>query len=181
WPALLLGPRPARPPRPTSLAGRPDLGQIGTQVAVGLASGRPMSLTPAGLTCCPPGERTQSGLLGALTAQAGWALFAGQMLACLLLAFAMHGSRRSLDGLGDALGLLGELLRPWRVLRVFLMVRQFVAPVGSAAAVVPAAPGRVQRHGLLPVRRRPRRGPPRAVVFGARPVAPFGAAVLGTA
>lgn len=179
--ALLLWPLSARTTRAGSLAALLVVGQLGTQLAVGLATGRPLSLTPAGLTCCPPGAQTRDGFLGTLTAQAGWALFGGQMLACLLLAFAMHGSRRSLDGLATALSLLSAALRPFRVLRPARTLRQFVAPARPAPALVPAAPGRVQRHGLLPVRRRPRRGPPRVVLHGARPAARSGAAVLGTA
>ncbi|MGQ0463903.1 MAG: hypothetical protein ACT4QG_01160, partial [Sporichthyaceae bacterium] len=48
--ALLLWPLSARTTRTSSLAGQLVHGQIGTQVAGGLDSGRPMGLTPAGQT-----------------------------------------------------------------------------------------------------------------------------------
>ncbi len=172
--ALLLWPLAARTTRVRSLAAVLALAQLGAHVVAGLMTGRPMSLTPAGLTCCPPGTQVRSGPLGTLTAQAGWALFAAQMLSCLLLAIAVHGSRRSLDALTAALALVREALRPWSVRRVFalwLTLRQIVTPAGPDVTVAPEAPEHVVRPGLASVRRRPRRGPPcplnmRSVRFG---------------
>ncbi|MGQ0843525.1 MAG: hypothetical protein ACT4QF_05280 [Sporichthyaceae bacterium] len=164
----VLWPLASRTTRVRSLAAVLVLAQLATHVAVGLATGRPMSLTPAGLTCCPPGTQTRGGPLGALTAQAGWALFAAQMLACVLLAFAVHGSRRSLDGLAAALTLLREALRPSRVLRLVLALRQIAQPAVPAASV-PAAEDRPLPRVLHLVRTLPRRGPPAPRAYRVRP------------
>jgi hypothetical protein len=164
--AVAIWPLASRTTRVRSLAALLVLAQLGTHVAVGLTTGRPMSLTPAGLACCPPGAQTRNGPLGALAAQAGWALFAAQMLACLLLALAVHGSRRSLDGLTAALSLLREALRPSPVLRLVLALRQIAIPTAPPASV-PAAQDRPLPQVVHLVRSRPHRGPPRS-----RPVRP---------
>lgn len=172
--ALALWPLAARTTRVSSLAAVLILAQIGTHLAVLMRSGRPVSASPSSLFCSPPCQGDSGGLLARLTAQGGWGLFAVQVLACVLLAAAVHGARRSLDVAAAALALLRAALRPLRT-RLFallsLMVRQIVVPAAYVGPrpvrVVPAAP-----TGLLLVRRRPRRGPP---VLCARTAVPHSA------
>ena len=161
--ALLLWPLAARTTRVTSLAAVLILAQVGTHLTVLLSSGRLASRSASGLFCCPPGERAESGLVGRLTAHGGWGLFVVQLLACVLLALAVRGGRRSLDVATAALALLHSVLRPtWVAVRALLhmMLRQITPAPPAPAPRAHRTPPRCAATGLLVLRRLPRRGPP---------------------
>ena len=159
---LVLWPLAARTTRVRTLTAVFIGAQLGTHAVAVLADGWTPHEGARGLVCCPSAQRTGSGLLGRLTADAGWGLLGVQMLACLVLAIGVHGTRRALDGFAAALALLQSVLTTaWR-----LLVPAVTAPLPVAAVAVnlPAAPDRGVRPSLLPVRRRPRRGPPSVVL-----------------
>jgi hypothetical protein len=158
---LVLWPLAARTTRVRTLTAVFAAAQLGTHAVAVLADGWTPHEGARGLVCCPSAQRTGSALLNRITAHAGWGLLAVQMLACLGLAVGVHGARRALDTFAAALALLQSVLAlvpaAWR-----LLVRAVTAPlpVPAVAVRLPDAPDRDVRPSLLPVRRRPRRGPP---------------------
>ncbi|HEY2833293.1 MAG TPA: hypothetical protein VGJ14_12775 [Sporichthyaceae bacterium] len=161
---LVLWPLAARATRIRTLAAVFAAAQLGTHAVAVLADGWTPHEGARGLVCCPSARRTAGGLLGRLTADAGWGLLAVQMVACLALAIGVRGTRGALDAFTAALALLQSALSmvpaAWR-----LLVRAITAPLPAPAVAValPPAPERGVRPSLLPVRRRPRRGPPLGV------------------
>jgi hypothetical protein len=159
---VVLWPLAARTTRIRTLTAVFIAAQLGTHVIAVLADGWTPHEGARGLVCCPSAQRTGGGLLGRVTADAGWGLLGVQMLACLLLAIGVHGTRRALDAFSAALALLHSVLTTgWR-----LLLRGLSAPLPAPAAAVslPPAPDRGVRPSLLPVRRCPRRGPPPVVL-----------------
>jgi hypothetical protein len=157
---LILWPLAARTTKVRTLTAVFAAAQLGTHAVAVLAGGWTPQQGARGLVCCPAADRAGTGLLGRLTAHAGWGLLAVQMLACLALAVAVHGTRRGLDLLHAALVLVASILAPFRLL-VCALAAPLPAP--APALALPAAPETGVRPSLLPVRRRPRRGPPRTV------------------
>lgn len=170
WPTLLIGgvllslalwPLAARSSRVSALAGVLLTAQFGTHALALLAAGAPAS-DPRGLICCPPTEATRSGILGQLTAQAGWTLVAVQMLACVLLAVAIRGSRDGADLVAFAFALATAVVSSVAILGGRVLVWLGVTSVAAPAwpPVPAAAPSRVSTPGACLARRSSRRGPP---------------------
>jgi hypothetical protein len=170
WPALLIGgvllslvlwPLAARSTRVSALAGVLLVAQFGTHALALLAAGAPVT-DPRGLICCPPTEATRDGLVGQLTAQAGWTLVAVQVLACVLLAAAIRGSRDGADLVAFAVALAAAVLGSVALLGgrvlIWLGVRSVATP--SWPPVPAAAPTRIATPGAFLARRSSRRGPP---------------------
>jgi hypothetical protein len=159
--AFVLWPLAARTTRVVSLAAVLVLAQVGTHLTVLMSSGGPTSSSPAGLFCSPPCAGAEGGLLARLTAAGGWGLFAAQLTACLILALAVHGGRRSLDTAGAALDLLRSVVR----LHVPLLgaLRLILRQVVPTRPVMTPRPIRIDPPAptaLVVARRLPRRGPP---------------------
>ena len=170
WPALLIGgvllslalwPLAARSTRVSALAAVLLVAQFGTHALALLAAGAPVT-DPRGLICCPPTEATRSGVLGQLTAHAGWTLVAVQVLTCVLLAAAIRGSRAGADLVAFAVALAAAVCTSVALLggRVLLWLGvSFVATPGWPP-VSAAAPSRISTPGAFLARRSGRRGPP---------------------
>jgi hypothetical protein len=181
WPALLAGglllalalwPLAARATSVGTLTAVLATVQFGTHALAVVAAGQ--AAGPRSLVCCPSAQQVRPGILGALTADAGWALALAQLAACLLLALAVRGGREAADLLTAA----AQLVRA----AVDTACTRLVALVALALRVVPAVPAlpaprptpaRVLDAGRLVARRTARRGPP-ATPF---PSAPSRAAV----
>jgi hypothetical protein len=161
---LILWPLAARTTRLGTLTAVFATAQLGTHAVAVLAGGWTPQQGARGLVCCPSADRTAAGLLGRLTAHAGWGLLVVQLLVCLLLAVAVRGTRRGLDTVAAALALLPAILTALPA-ALRLLTRALVAPRPAVSRVValPSAPDTGVRPALLPVRRRPRRGPPRSL------------------
>ncbi len=159
----VLWPLAARSTRVVTLAAVLLVAQFGTHALTLLAAGAPVG-NPRGLICCPPTEATSDGLVGRLTAQAGWTLVAVQALACLLLAAVIRGSRAGADLLATAFALVTSVFSVAGVLagRVLRWLRLLGAPT-APAWVRPAPyarPSRLRDPGALLARCTGRRGPP---------------------
>ncbi len=158
---LVLWPLAARASRVSALAAVLLVAQFGGHALALLAAGAPVS-NPRGLICCPPTEAAGGGVVGSLTAQAGWTLVAVQALVCLLLAAAIRGGRDGADLVALAFTLAAAVLAtPLRLAgRVLLWLRSS----GVAPAPAPPAPRidapRILDPGALLARRSSRRGPP---------------------
>ncbi|NHC15606.1 hypothetical protein [Motilibacter deserti] len=157
---LLLWPLAARTTRVVTLTAVLAAAQIGASTVTLAASGSLAVHGARGIVCCPPTPTSSSGPFAALTAQAGWWLFAAQMLACLLLALLLRGARQLVDTALDALLDVRELLgAPLRGLLAALRAIVPAVPVGPA-------PRRWERAdspplaGLVLARTTARRGPP---------------------
>lgn len=160
--ALALWPLAARTSSVAALTLILALAQFGTRALVVLASGQAGS-DPRSLVCCPPADQIRSGPLGALTAQAGWALAAAQLIACLLVALAVRGGRAAADLNAAALRLAhGVLERAGsRLAGLLIALRHLVptVPAGPARRSRPT-PARALDAGRVLARRTRRRGPP---------------------
>jgi hypothetical protein len=158
----ILWPLAARTTRVRTLTAVFVTAQLGTHAVAVLAGGWTPQQGARGLVCCPAAEQTSGGVLGRLTATAGWALLVVQLLACLVLAVAVHGTRRALDTFSAALDLVHSILG---TLSAALRLLTLAAPLpaNAPALALPASPDTRVQPSLLPVRRRPRRGPPRTV------------------
>jgi hypothetical protein len=170
WPARLIGgvllslalwPLAARSTRVSALAAVLLVAQFGTHALALLAAGAPVT-DPRGLICCPPTEATRSGLLGQLTAQAGWTLVAVQVLACVLLAAAIRGGRDGADLVAFAFALAATVRTSATVLagRVLLWLGVSFVATPSWPPVPAEAPTRISTPGAFLARRSSRRGPP---------------------
>ena len=141
--------------------------QFGSHALAVLGTGQPRGATA--LVCCPSRAQTRPGPVGALTAHAGWALVAAQLLGCLVLAIGLRAARSGLDVLVRALTMVAALLG--------VGSRRLAAALELlATAVPPAIPVRTPRPGSTTGRVRPRprvvttvvrRGPPEAAQFAA--------------
>lgn len=160
--ALVLWPLAARTTRVGSLAAVLVLAQVGTHLAVLMSTGGPTSAGPSGLFCSPPCYGTDDDVLARLTAAGGWSLFAAQLAACLILALAVHGSRRSLDTATAALELLRSVLRPLLLplLAVLSLMLRQVVPARPVTTPRPIRTDPPAPTALVVARRLPRRGPP---------------------
>lgn len=171
WPALVIGgvllslllwPLAARSTRVGPLAAVLLIAQFGTHALALLAAGAPVG-NPRGLICCPPTEAQSSGLLGQLTAHAGWALVAVQALACVLLAVAIRGSRLGVDLVAFAFALAAAVRGSVAVFagRVLLWLRVSFGGTPSWPVAVPSVPSTPRPvPGAFLARRSGRRGPP---------------------
>jgi len=169
--SLVLWPLAARSTRVSALAAVLLAAQFGAHALTLLAAGAPVS-DPRGLICCPPTEASAAGVVGGLTAQAGWTLVAVQAAVCVLLAVAIRGGRDGADLLALAFALAASVLTaPVRLagplLRWLHSIAAVRTPVVRPAAPVPARP-RLLDPGAVLARRSSRRGPPprRALVPG---------------
>jgi len=161
---VVLWPLAARTTRVRTLTAVLAAAQLGTHAIAVLAGGWTPREGARGLVCCPAAERTGAGLLGRLTAHAGWGLFATQMLACLVLATTVHGTRNALDAFAVALALVSVTFgAPAAAVRLLARAIATPRPAVPVAIALPAAPDLRVRPSLLPVRRRLRRGPPRVL------------------
>lgn len=160
--ALALWPFAARTTRVASLAAVLVLAQVGTHLAVLMSTGGPTSSSPSGLFCSPPCYGTDDDLVSRLTAAGGWGLFAAQLTACLILALAVHGGRRSLDTATAALELLRSVLRPLLLplLAVLSLRLRQIVPARPATSPLPIRTDPPRPTALVVARRLPRRGPP---------------------
>ncbi|MDX6215051.1 MAG: hypothetical protein QOG99_635 [Frankiales bacterium] len=150
--ALLLWPLAARSTRVLTLTTVLAAGQLGTHALTVLLSGNPEA---RGLVCCPASAQASPGPIGQLTAHAGWALVAVQLLACLVIAVLLRGARQVLDDSTTALRALFHAVR-------LLLHRASPVPSTHTPRAQPPAPlgsGRVVAgaHRLRgpPVRSRP--------------------------
>ncbi len=84
--------------------------QFAAQAIAVLATGGSLRGGPRALICCLAGDQVTPGALGELTARAGWALVAAQLLACLLLAVVVRGGRAGVDLVDRAVLLVRALL-----------------------------------------------------------------------
>jgi hypothetical protein len=115
------------------------------------------------VVCCPPADQVRPGPLGELTAQAGWALAAVQLLACLLLAVAVRGGRSTTDAVAMAgAALRGARVRAWTALvrARLLELTALPASSGPRRAALPTPPP-VPLRGRIAAAHIGRRGPPR--------------------
>jgi hypothetical protein len=162
---VVLWPLAARTTRLRTLAAVFATAQLGTHAVAVLAGGWTPQQGARGLVCCPSADHIGAGLLGRLTAHAGWGLVAAQLVACVLLAVAVHGTRQALDTFHAALALVVSILAPVPdALRLLVFAP---LPAAMPAVALPPAPDTGVRPSLLVLRRRPRRGPPRALRLAA--------------
>jgi hypothetical protein len=158
---VVLWPLAARTTRLRTLAAVFATAQLGTHAVAVLAGGWTPQQGARGLVCCPSADRVGAGLIGRLTAHAGWGLLAAQLVACVLLAVAVHGTRQALNTFHAALALVISILAPVPAALRLLVLAPL--PAAMPAVALPPAPDTGVRPSLLPVRRRPRRGPPRVL------------------
>jgi hypothetical protein len=163
---VALWPLAARTSRVRTLAAVFATAQLGTHAVAVLAGGWTPQQGARGLVCCPSADRVGAGLLGRLTAHAGWGLLATQLVACVLLAVAVHGTRQALDAFHAALALLPSF-RATAALRLLAHALAAPRPEATPTVALPAAPDSIERPSLLVLRRRPRRGPPRTLRLAA--------------
>lgn len=166
--ALVLWPLAARSTRVSTLAAVLLLAQFGAHALTLLAAGAPVT-DPRGLICCPPTEGADSGVVGRLTAQAGWTLVAVQALMCMLLAAVIRGSRDGADLVAFAFALTAAVLTApvrgaGRMLRWLRALAVVFTPAEPPAAP-PAASPRLVDPGATLARRSSRRGPPHPLAF----------------
>jgi hypothetical protein len=166
--SMTLWPLAARTTRVLPLGLVLAAAQFGSHALTVLGTGQPSG--PAALVCCPSAAQTRRGPIGALTAQAGWALAAAQLLVCLLLAIGLRAGRTGLDLLGHALALIGASLGA-SARRVCVALRLLTAVIQPAAQVRSPRPG--SHTGRIRTRIRvvatvARRGPPARIAFAVR-------------
>jgi hypothetical protein len=159
--AAVLWPLASRTTRMSALTGLFALAQFAPRaVAFGLDGGGDLR----SVLCCPPAERVSPGVLGELTADAGWALATAQLLACLLLAVALCGGRALTDAVAFAGAAVRGALTRAQVLLVRGRLLRPTTPVGGyrILAVAPPPPP-LPLLGRIAAGRIARRGPPRRI------------------
>ncbi|HUR73299.1 MAG TPA: hypothetical protein VMZ00_03440 [Sporichthya sp.] len=159
--ALALWPLAARATSVRTLTAVLAVAQFGTHALAVAATGE-AGADPRALVCCPSSAQVRPGLLGSVTAHAGWGLVAVQLLACLLLALAVRGGRAGADLTTAAADLVRAILSTAvsRLLALAWLLRGGAPrPTGRPRPVRPT-PARVLLRGRLLARRSTRRGPP---------------------
>jgi hypothetical protein len=164
--ALVLWPLAARATSVFTLTAVLAVAQFGTHALAVAAAGQ--AAVPRALVCCPSSAQVRPGLLGAVTAQAGWALVAVQLLACLLLAVAVRGGREAADLTAAAADLMRAIITTAvsGLLALAWLLRHLLptVPSGPARAARPT-PARVLDTGRVLARRTRRRGPPLSLLL----------------
>jgi hypothetical protein len=109
-------------------------------------------------------DQVSPGLLGSLTAEAGWGLAVAQLLACLLLATAIRGGRAAADLVAATVQLVWSVVDLACARLVALLALALRSPVlGALTPTTPrSTPARVLDSGRVLARRTTRRGPPAA-------------------
>ncbi len=162
--ALVLWPLAARATSVLTLTAVLALAQFGTHALAVAATGQ--AADARALVCCPSSAQVRPGLLGSLTAQAGWTLVAAQLFACLVLALAVRGGRAAADLTAAAADLVRAIVASTvsGLLALACLLRHLLPtiPSGPARAARPT-PARVLDAGRVLARRTRRRGPPRPV------------------
>jgi hypothetical protein len=176
WPVLLAGslllalalwPLAARTTSIPTLTGVLAVAQFGTHALAVLAAGQ--AAGPRSLVCCASTSQVRGGVLGELTAQAGWALAGAQLLVFLLLAISIRGGRAVADLLESVAGLVHALVDPVCCHLVALLALALrLAPAPVAPPAPRPTPARVLDAGRVLARRTVRRGPP-ATAFSPAP------------
>lgn len=168
WPVLLAGslvlalalwPLAARTTSIPTLTAVLAVAQFGTHALAVVAAGQ--TAGARSLVCCASTAQVREGVLGQLTAQAGWALAAAQLAACLLLAIAIRGGRAVADLLDSVAQLVRALLDTVcaRLVALVALARR-LAPAPTAPPAPRPTPARVLDAGRVLARRTVRRGPP---------------------
>lgn len=155
--ALLLWPLAARSTRVLTLTAVLAAGQLGTHALSVLLSGNPEA---RGLVCCPSSAQASPGPIGQLTAHAGWALVAVQLLACLAIAVLLRGARQVWDDSATALRALFHAVR-------LLLHRATPVPSTQTPGAQPSVP---LRSGRIVTGAHRLRGPPATARPGHMPV-----------
>jgi hypothetical protein len=162
--ALALWPLVARATSVLTLTAVLAVAQFGSHALAVAATGH--AADPRALVCCPSSAQVRPGLLGTLTAQAGWDLVAVQVLACLLLAVAVRGGQAAADLTAAAADLVRAIVSTAvsGLVALAWLLRQVLptVPSGPACPSRPT-PARVLDAGRVLARRTRRRGPPRPV------------------
>jgi hypothetical protein len=161
--ALALWPLASRTTSVGTLTAVLAVAQFGTHALAVLAAGQ--AAGPRSLVCCASATQVREGVLGELTAQAGWALAAAQLIACFVLAVAIRGGRAVVDLLVSVATLVRSLVG---TVCAGLATLLAPAPVSTTPSTPRPTPARVLDSGRVLARRTARRGPP-ATAFSPAP------------
>jgi hypothetical protein len=168
WPVLLLGatvlalalwPLAARTTSVPTLTAVLAAAQFGTHAMAVLVAGQ--AAGPRSLVCCASTAQVRPGPLGQLTADAGWALAAAQLVACFVLALIVRGGRATADLLAAAATLVRSVCTAACTWFFALLALRRSAILGLPTLRAPRpTPARVLNAGRELARRTVRRGPP---------------------